>query len=165
MEDQGINSDNATALATIKSSIRAAGNVAEKAIRTVEAELGQSIETSKWRLDSDEVFFARFGWQNESWLPLEFTFRPDEGLPDSTGALVFMAGITHGMGRNPFEDAQVENTLSDEFKAFMSPEQKGRIMRILPPEALLEASSQEDQARILSDWILASFEQVKGCFG
>lgn len=164
MEDLGINSDNAAALATIKSSIKAAGNVAEEANRSVEAKLGQSNESSKWRLDSDEIYFARFSWQNESWLPLEFTFRPDEGLPDSTGALVFMAGITHAMGRDPFEDAHVQNTLSDEFKAFMSPDKKGRIMRILPPDALLAASSKSDQAKLLSDWILESFDMVKECF-
>lgn len=165
MEDQGINSEQAAVLAATKSAVAATGYVAEKAIRKVEAELGQSTECSKWRLESDQVYFARFAWKHETWLPLEFTFRPDEGLPDSTGALVFMAGITYPMGRDPFGDAGVENTLSDDFKTFMSPDSKGRIMRILNPDALLAESSQDGQAGILADWILESFNLVKGCFG
>lgn len=164
MEDQGINGENVAALAGIKNAIVATGSVSAGAMRHVEAKLGQSSESSKWKLESDQVFFARFKWKHDSWLPLEFTFRSDAGLPEPTGALVFMAGITHAMGRDPFSDARVENTLSDEFKLFMSPDSTGRIMRILKPEELLSAGSQDDQASILSDWILESFELIAQCF-
>ena len=164
MEDQGISEENVAALAGITNAIRATGSVAEEAIRHVEAKLEQATESSKWRIESEQVYFARFSWMHESWLPLEFTFRPDAGMPDSTGALVFMAGITYAMGRDPFSDAHVENTLSDDFKTFMSPDSKGRIMRILKPEALLTAGTKSDQARLLSDWILESFDLIRECF-
>lgn len=164
MEDQGINSEHAAALATMQNALGATGRVAEEAIRNVEAKYGQASESSKWRMESDQVFFARFPWKHESWVPLEVTFRSDAGLPDATGALVFMAGINHPMGRDPFTDARVENTLSDEFKSFMTPDSTGRIMRILKPEELLAADTKSDQARILSDWILASFDAIGECF-
>lgn len=164
MEDQGINSEHAAALAGITNAIRATGGVAEEAIRHVEAKMDQASESSKWRLEAEQVYFARFDWKHETWLPLEFTFRPDAGMPDSTGALVFMAGITHAMGRDPFTDAHVENTLPDDFVSFMSPDSKGRIMRILKPEQLLTASTKSDQARVLSDWILESFDLISECF-
>ncbi|MBI4898577.1 MAG: hypothetical protein HY827_09480 [Actinobacteria bacterium] len=164
MEDQGISSENAATLAGMKNAIVVTGNVAREATRHVEAKMGQSSESSKWKLETDQVFFAKYDWKHDSWLPLEFTFRSDAGLPEASGALVFMAGITHAMGRDPFGDARVENTLSDEFKSFMSPDSTGRIMRILKPEELLSASTRDDQARILSDWILESFDQIAECF-
>lgn len=164
MESQGINAENTAALAGIKGAVAATGNVAAEAMRHVQEKMGQAPESSKWKLESDEIFFARFKWKHDTWLPLEFTFRSDTGLAESTGAFVFMAGITHSMGRDPFSDARVENTLPDSFQSFMSPDSTGRIMRILKPEELLSASTQEDQARALSDWILESFDMIGECF-
>ncbi len=164
MEGQGINSENAAALAGIKGAVAATGIVAAEAMRHVEAKMGQALESSKWKLESEQIFFARFKWKHDTWLPLEFTFRSDTGLAGSTGAFVFMAGITHSMGRDPFSDAHVENTLPDSFESFMSPDSTGRVMRILKPEELLSANTQEDQARVLSDWILESFDLIGACF-
>ena len=87
-----------------------------------------------------------------------------QSLVDQIKLELKTAGITYAMGRDPYSDAHVENTLSDDFKTFMSPDSKGRIMRILKPEALLAAGTKSDQARLLSDWILESFDLIRECF-
>lgn len=166
MDDQGITSEQASALAGIQSAAASAGSVTEAAIELIAEKWGRPQESSKWTLGADHVYFARFAWDHEDpgWLSLELTFRPDNGMPDATGGFVFMAGITHAVGRDPFADGRDDSALADGFTAFRTPDKQDRRMRVLRPEELVAAGSIDQQARQLADWVIESFDAVDKCF-
>lgn len=141
---------------------RAVGSIVGRAIPIVEERWGPQREGSK--RGRGLGIWQHFEWarENPSWRHMEFMVSPGVHLADPSSGYVFFAGLTHALSKDPFPEEADPSALLPGFEVWR--DGWGRRMRSLRPETLLRFDDPDDQAGILADWIVETFQSVEAAF-